>query len=317
MIKNYIVVGAGLSGLNTASKIQQGSLGSVLILEKSRGVGGRMATRRTLETRFDHGAQFYRLKPDISQLHQKWLEEKISHHWFNSEVGDHWCTLSGMTSLAKALSANLEISLEKLIKSIHFENNCWKLMSDKGEVWECENLIVSSPLPQSVSMLEEMANDKNFKTQAFLELKKIKYTKALIGLITLEVDIPLGHHGYVEFTSGPIFSIADQKRKGISSSPALTVTMSPAFSEEEFEGSEDVVLDKIKNALIEHFPQAKIKQAELKKWRYCMPTTRYESTFLEIAPRLFLVGDAFGGSSLLGAVRSSNALCEYLIKNKL
>lgn len=48
MIKNFIVIGAGLSGLNIARKIKNLNLGSVWVVEKSRGVGGRMATRRII-----------------------------------------------------------------------------------------------------------------------------------------------------------------------------------------------------------------------------------------------------------------------------
>ena len=76
-MKDYIIIGAGLSGLNIARKIKELELGSVLVLEKSRGIGGRMATRRTLETRFDHGAQFYRVKTDISEIHHLLKKEQI------------------------------------------------------------------------------------------------------------------------------------------------------------------------------------------------------------------------------------------------
>ena len=63
------------------------------------------------------------------------------------------------------------------------------------------------------------------------------------------------------------------------------------------------------------YPNAKIKNAELKKWRYCQPQTQTKNLFLELAPKLYLIGDAFGGSSLLGSIRSSEALCNFLIED--
>ena len=54
------------------------------------------------------------------------------------------------------------------------------------------------------------------------------------------------------------------------------------------------------------------KIQELKKWRYCQPQTQFKNLFLEIVPTLFLIEDAFGGSSLLGAIRSSETLCNSL-----
>lgn len=60
-----------------------------------------------------------------------------------------------------------------------------------------------------------------------------------------------------------------------------------------------------------------ILQAEFKKWRYCTVNTIYKNYFLEISPKLYLIGDAFGGASLSGALRSSNALCNYLIDTQI
>lgn len=313
MIKKFIIIGAGISGLNTAKKIKKLNLGSVQILEKSRGVGGRMATRRTLETRFDHGAQFYRLKSDITDLHQEWKQKGINHQWFVSEKGDHWCSHSGMTALAKSMIENLEISLEKEIRTIRYENNLWKLISTKNEEWFCHKLIISSPTPQTVKLIEEVANEQLLDMNVLSEIKKITYNKALIGLVTLEEDIVIDSNGYLEFQTGHFFSISDQKKKGVSEIPALTITMSSSFSEDEFEKPDEYILEKILKLFISDYPKAKIKNAELKKWRYCQPQTQTKNLFLELAPNLYSIGDACGGSSLLGAIRSSEALCNFLI----
>lgn len=306
MIKETIIIGAGLSGLNTARQLQ-----GALVLEKSRGLGGRMATRRTLETRFDHGAQFYRRKVDLTTLHEFWSEKNANHKWFISPEGEHWCSDSGMTALAKVMGPGLEISLEKEVQSISYENNLWKLVSTKNEEWLCRRLIISAPTPQAVKLLANVEKEKTFNQSAFQIIKNVQYTKALILLVTLEESMNL-ENGYLEFIAGDFFSLSDQKQKGVSSIPALTVTMSAEFSEREFENQEDEIHKKILESLKLHYPDLKIKQSELKKWRYCRPETQYPGYFVEMAPELFLIGDAFGGSSLAGAVRSSEALCRHL-----
>ncbi|MEY4615275.1 MAG: hypothetical protein RJB66_235 [Pseudomonadota bacterium] len=271
-----------------------------------------MATRRTLDTRFDHGAQFYRLKEDIISLHKLWCDQAVTQSWFESDEGNHWCAKLGMTTLAKTLASNLEIGLEKQISTITFENGLWKIASDKNEEWICRNLILTSPMPQSVKLLEGAINQMSFKKDKFLELKKIEYTKALIALVTLEEEIFIHESGYLEFSSGDFFSIADQKRKAVSETPALSITMSPQFSEEFFEEKDDVILAAILKKFSSQYPEMKIKAAELKKWRYCRPTSQDKNLFCEIANNLFLIGDVFGGSSLLGAVRSAESLCQHL-----
>ena len=192
----------------------------------------------------------------------------------------------------------------------------WKLISKNNEEWFCHHLILSAPTPQSVKLLTEIKEEKYINKDLFLEIEKIHYTKALIGLVTLEEAMSIDPNGYIEFQNGPFFSLSDQSKKGVSNIPAITITMSPEFSEQEFDGLDESTLGKILKTFKEHYPMAKIKNAELKKWRYCQPLNQSKNLFLEIAPKIYLVGDAFGGSSLLGAVRSSEALCNFLLENK-
>lgn len=315
MIKDFIVIGAGMSGLSIAKKIKDQALGSVKVIEKSRGVGGRLATRRTLETRFDHGAQFYKVKNDINDFHQSWKKNGLSHEWFTSDRGIHWCSDLGMTALPKDIASDIDVSLTTEIKTIHYENNLWKLISTKDEISLCHSLIISSPLPQTAKLLEELSTQNLLDQAIFNEIKNISYTKALIGLVTLDGDLEFGVDGYIEFQSGMFYSISDQKAKGVSKISALTITMSPAFSEEEFEQPDELILKKILDAFAYNYPTVKIKDAELKKWRYCQPKSQAKSPFLEVAPKLYLIGDAFAGSSISGVIRSATALFDFLSKN--
>jgi predicted NAD/FAD-dependent oxidoreductase len=51
------IIGAGIAGLCAALTLTQAGL-KVVIVDKARGVGGRMATRRLGGAVIDHGAQF-------------------------------------------------------------------------------------------------------------------------------------------------------------------------------------------------------------------------------------------------------------------
>ena len=50
------MVGAGMAGLTAAHRLS--GVTEVVILDKGRGVGGRLATRRIGDATIDHGAQF-------------------------------------------------------------------------------------------------------------------------------------------------------------------------------------------------------------------------------------------------------------------
>ena len=68
------VIGAGMCGISCASYLQKNGFG-VTIFEKSRGIGGRMASRRINEqVSVDHGAQY--IKP-YSKNFLHLLEETV------------------------------------------------------------------------------------------------------------------------------------------------------------------------------------------------------------------------------------------------
>lgn len=52
------VIGAGMSGLTAARRLAKAGA-TVTVFEKSRGLGGRLATRRTDGGPADHGAQYF------------------------------------------------------------------------------------------------------------------------------------------------------------------------------------------------------------------------------------------------------------------
>ena len=81
--RSCIVVGAGISGLLAAGALQ-GEGWNVTVLDKGRGVGGRMATRRVGGGTFDHGAQFFTVRGErFAGLVEDWLEAGVAaeHQW--------------------------------------------------------------------------------------------------------------------------------------------------------------------------------------------------------------------------------------------
>ena len=81
------IVGAGISGCVCASQLVRAGH-EVTIIEKGRGVGGRMATRRMEGARIDHGAQFFTTRDQrLSKLNQIWLQEGQVVPWYDQVPG--------------------------------------------------------------------------------------------------------------------------------------------------------------------------------------------------------------------------------------
>lgn len=79
-VTRVAVIGAGLSGLVAARKLQECS--EVTVFEKSRGFGGRMATRYGADFEFDHGAQFFTARsPEFQQFLEPLIARGVVACW--------------------------------------------------------------------------------------------------------------------------------------------------------------------------------------------------------------------------------------------
>lgn len=62
-MRHIAVIGAGMAGITAARTLVQAGH-RVSVFEKSKGAGGRMATRVTAYGGFDHGAQYFTVRDE-------------------------------------------------------------------------------------------------------------------------------------------------------------------------------------------------------------------------------------------------------------
>ncbi len=82
---HFAVIGAGMAGVVTARTLLQAGH-RVTLFEKSRGVGGRMATRRTEFGGFDHGAQYFTVRDPRFDLVLRQTASALVRPWSVSTV---------------------------------------------------------------------------------------------------------------------------------------------------------------------------------------------------------------------------------------
>ena len=80
------IVGAGVGGLAASRCLQDHGL-DVTVFDKSRGVGGRLATRREEGVAFDHGAQYFTARDSrFTRYVRSWMQQGLVEPWMGRIV---------------------------------------------------------------------------------------------------------------------------------------------------------------------------------------------------------------------------------------
>ena len=98
-----------MAGLTAAHFLQQHEW-SVVVLDKGRKSGGRMATRCSEDHRFDHGAQFFTTRdPEFRRAVDNWVDNGWASPWFTEDGVVRYRGLLGMNGLASHMTLGLDV----------------------------------------------------------------------------------------------------------------------------------------------------------------------------------------------------------------
>jgi renalase len=155
-----VVVGAGLAGLVAARELAAGSH-EVLVLDKGRSVGGRLATRRIGAARLDHGAQFFTVRGDAFRAQaDDWLERDVARVWCHGFHGrtdgyPRYVGTEGMNSLAKDVARGLDVRCSALVFTLRRDASGWSVITDDAHIERADAVVLTCPIPQSWALLME------------------------------------------------------------------------------------------------------------------------------------------------------------------
>lgn len=297
------IIGAGMAGLTLAREMKD--YASITVFEKSRGYGGRMATRRRGDFQFDHGAQFFTaktlpfrkfLKPYIDQgtiarwdAHFVEMDRNVvtdSRQW--DDEYPHYVAQPGMNALCESMAQSLNVKLDTRVARIEKQSDCWQLLDDNGNILAVVDWVITAvPAGQAADLLPAGCN-----------FKQELYDKPMLGCYSLmlgfERPLPLPWDAALVKHADISWVCNNHTKPGRPEKPTLLVHATNRWAEENMALDDAAVIAHLRRETAE-VTGMDLKHAvhtDLHRWRYANISKQWgERSCLDTDMQLGAIGD--------------------------
>jgi len=190
------VIGAGIAGLACARELARADA-RVTMFEKSRGLGGRLGTRRERGFAFDHGAQFVtaRSRPFVKYIEVA-TRAGVARPWtprvmedgrtWDAPIDDWQVGTPGMSTIVRPLSRGIELQTGVGVRELLQGQHGWELQTDAGRQNRIFDAVaVAIPAPQALTLLGPHG-------RAFRHLAEVRMAPCWSAMIAFELPIEAG-----------------------------------------------------------------------------------------------------------------------------
>lgn len=316
-----IVIGAGLSGLSCARALCTDGW-SITLIDKGRGVGGRLATRRMGGGAFDTGAQFFTVRdPVFAAAVAAWEADGVVVRWCDGFPGlaggggpdghPRYRAIGGMNRLGRHLAEGLAVRDRLTVTALARADAGWTVTAHPGdlvradaaptgpaEVLHADAVVLTAPVPQAIALLQRSGIPVEPALQA------VRYDPCFCLLVDLPGAVgPLlpAPGGVRVEDDAAIGWLCSQRAKGLRTvGDGLIVHARGAWSAERYHLDDAAALAELVPAARAVWQRAGVAAEadgiQLKRWRYSLPTRCLPEPCLRVpqVPHLVLAGDAFG-----------------------
>ncbi|MGK7297002.1 MAG: NAD(P)/FAD-dependent oxidoreductase [Candidatus Wenzhouxiangella sp. M2_3B_020] len=315
-----VVIGAGWSGLKAATELHEAGR-EVVVLEKSRGPGGRSASRRIDGHRFDHGAQYFTARSAaFARRLQQWRDEDLVQPWkprlavIGDRSGHHdpeetarFVAMPGMNGVCRNLADPLDCRFGVRVASLAHDGK-WRIGLDDGESVEARRLLITAPPAQAAELLgtADPFHDR---------LASVEFRPCIAAMLSFETALDPGFDAAFVNDSGPLAWIARNSSKPGRTGNDWVLHATGEWSEAHLEDSFDDMAQRLANAFAdvvgEALPASAIRSAH--RWRYSQAADPIdEGALVDSDRRLAIAGDWLSGSRIEGAWSSGRKAGRWL-----
>lgn len=279
MKSGILVVGAGMAGATCARYLRDAGY-RVAVVDKGRGPGGRMSTRRMDAVRFDHGAPgFAARSPAFREVVEGWIAEGsvVSWHPVPPAVGS--CNIEnqfvGRPSMNRIIQQALDgmsVRFNTTVTSVEYAAGQFRVGFQGAESREpYDAIVVAIPAPQAAQMLTA------FPALAS-ELGAIKMRPRWVSMVSFSRPLDTEREAFVwDNIEGSSLGSAwrDSAKPGRDGGELWTLQSTPEFSEAMFDATPDAIAARLLRDFRLHsaleLPSLILNIAH--RWRYAVVAT--------------------------------------------
>jgi predicted NAD/FAD-dependent oxidoreductase len=304
------IIGSGIAGLACAHRLAQAGH-SPMVLDKGRGLGGRVATRRAEGFQFDHGAQYVTAKtPLFSEVIQNMRDTGAAADWAIDSHRPRTVGTPGMSSLAKALAASLDIRQGVQVTNLTATPTGWRLQMRDARPIVASRVVITAPAPQIPALLED--------GHPFLPvLAQVVFAPCLTLMAAIkEHDAPF--IAREDATDEMSWISQDSSKPGRTSSlgACWVAQAGPSFSQAHLEEEPSAMTTRMLPMLCQRIGASldQVVYATTHRWRYARVSVPLGEPFLRSDDeRLYCGGDWCLGPRVEAAWQSGMAMAEDIL----
>jgi len=322
-VENVAVIGAGLAGLTVAYELAAQGV-SVQVFDKSRGVGGRMATRRRFPNDFDHGAQYFTARdPGFRARVAEWEAQGVVRPWDGTIVSlgsgsnreasatTRFVGTPRMTAAPKALAANLDVRLSARVVALDRDpQQKWSVTTEEGLREEgFSHVVLATPAPQAAPLLSAAPA---LQTAA----ANISMLPCHAAMIRFERPVEVAFDA--AFVANPSLAWAARNRSkpGRPDGEAWVLHSTPAFSRAELDTPPEELAAPLLEAFSSHVDGRlpPVRSSDVHRWLFARAERFVEQPYLfDDDTGLALCGDWLLGDRVECAHQSGAELARFLL----
>jgi len=306
------ILGSGIAGLACARRLVEAGHIPVIV-DKGRGIGGRVATRRLnvagKDLGFDHGAQYFTVyDPGLSAFMES-VQGSVA-HWDDGSGQARMVGCPGMTNLPKAIAQGFIVRQQTEVRAVSRVGSRWALETG-SETFLPRRLVVTIPGPQALRLLGHL-------DPGIARIADVEMAPCLTLMAAFEPDEPRPFKSRLSDTDALSWIAQDSTKPGRSSSVTTWVAQaSSEWSRAHLEEKPETIAPRMLSLLAETIGARANGAicAVAHRWRYARVVKPLGQPFLRAKDGLLWVGgDWCLGARVEAAWLSGDAIGRDLLK---